>query len=221
MKRTRNLTTLVAALIMAGMLSVAGTAAAATTVPTCYTQNTFGQYFSLRTLLERFAPQWFQITPNRTVTPAPQPSAASAPAAKPPAASAPAAAAGLTAQEQQMLNLVNAERARAGLPALKADPELTKLARLKSQDMIQLNYFSHQSPTYGSPFDMMRRFGITYRTAGENIAGNQSVEAAHRALMNSPGHRANILNRDFTHIGIGIQTGGRYGMMFTQMFVGR
>lgn len=138
-----------------------------------------------------------------------------------PAQPAPAQpASGLTAQEQQMLSLINRERQKAGLSPLQADPQLTKVARLKSQDMIQNRYFSHQSPTYGSPFDMLRRFGISYRTAGENIAGNRSVEAAHAALMNSPGHRANILNRSFTQIGIGIQTGGQYGSMFTQLFKG-
>lgn len=131
------------------------------------------------------------------------------------------AATGLTAEEQQMLNLVNQERTRRGLPALKADLALTKVARLKSQDMIAKNYFSHQSPTYGSPFDMMKRFGITYRTAGENIAGNGSVTGAHTSLMNSSGHRANILGSQFTHVGIGIVNGGSYGKMFTQMFVGR
>ena len=99
--------------------------------------------------------------------------------------------------------------------------ELTRLARLKSQDMINLNYFAHQSPTYGSPFDMMKAAGVTYRYAGENLAGAPTVEQAHTGLMNSPGHRANILNPNFTHIGIGAITGGRYGMMFTQMFVGR
>jgi uncharacterized YkwD family protein len=128
---------------------------------------------------------------------------------------------GLTADEQQMLNLVNSERAKAGLSALKADLALTKVARLKSQDMINRNYFSHQSPTYGSPFEMMKTYGISYNTAGENIAGNSSVSAAHTALMNSAGHRANILKSTFTHVGIGIVKGGQYGMMFTQMFVGR
>ncbi|WP_374711603.1 CAP domain-containing protein [Symbiobacterium terraclitae] len=132
-----------------------------------------------------------------------------------------AAVSGLTAAEQQMLNLVNQERAKAGLKPLQADLQLTRLARMKSQDMINRNYFSHNSPTYGSPFDMMKAYGVTYRTAGENIAGNQSVQAAHNALMNSPGHRANILNAQYTHIGIGIVEGGPYGMMFTQMFVGR
>lgn len=153
---------------------------------------------------------------------APVAQAAPAPAAKAPAPAAAApATSGLTAEEQQMLNLVNGERAKAGLPAFKADLELTKLARMKSQDMINRNYFSHQSPTYGSPFDMMAKYGVTYRTAGENIAGNGSVSGAHTSLMNSPGHRANILKRDFNTVGIGIVKGGQYGMMFTQMFVGR
>src|SRR5690606_24855176 len=127
----------------------------------------------------------------------------------------------LTAEEKQMLDLVNAARQQAGLQPLAADPELVKLARLKSRDMIENNYFSHDSPVYGSPFDMMKQFGISYRSAGENIACNQSVQAAHEALMNSPGHRANILNASFTHIGIGIVDGGPCGKMFTQMFIGK
>jgi uncharacterized YkwD family protein len=99
--------------------------------------------------------------------------------------------------------------------------ELTKIARIKSQDMINNNYFSHNSPKYGSPFDMMKAFGINYVHAGENIAGNQTVQAAHTALMNSPGHRKNILSTDYTHIGIGIQKGGQYGNMFTQDFISK
>ena len=130
-------------------------------------------------------------------------------------------ASGLTTQEQQMLNLVNQERARRGIPALKADLQLTRAARIKSQDMISKRYFSHNSPTYGSPFQMLQRFGISYRTAGENIAGNSTVSGGHTALMNSTGHRANILSRSFTHVGIGIVDGGQYGKMFTQLFVGR
>jgi uncharacterized YkwD family protein len=127
---------------------------------------------------------------------------------------------GLTAEEQQMVNLVNAERAKAGLKPLAVDMHLVKLARMKSQDMINKNYFSHQSPTYGSPFDMMKREGITYRTAGENLAGASTVTRAHDLLMQSSGHRKNILNPAFTHIGIGIVKGGPYGTMFTQMFIG-
>ncbi|WP_216828304.1 CAP domain-containing protein [Alkalihalobacterium elongatum] len=127
---------------------------------------------------------------------------------------------GITAEEQEMVDLVNAERAKVGLPALKVNTELTNVARVKAQDMIDNNYFSHQSPKYGSPFDMLQHYGVSYRTAGENLAGNQSVEAAHRALMNSDGHRANILNSHYTEVGIGIINGGPYGKMFVQMFKG-
>lgn len=99
--------------------------------------------------------------------------------------------------------------------------DLVRIARLKSTDMIQKNYFDHTSPTYGSPFDMMNKAGIAYRTAGENLAGASTVTIAHTNLMNSPGHRANILNPAFTEIGIGIIDGGPYGKMFTQEFIGK
>lgn len=127
----------------------------------------------------------------------------------------------LTAPEQQMLKLINDARAQNNLAPLKVDMNLTNVARIKAQDMIDNNYFSHNSPKYGNPFDMMKSFGIKYIQAGENIAGNQSVENAENALMNSPGHRKNILSPDFTHIGIGIQKGGPYGNMFSQMFISK
>lgn len=127
----------------------------------------------------------------------------------------------LSSVEQQMIKLVNEARAQNNLPALKADVPLANVARTKSQDMIDNNYFSHNSPKYGSPFDMMKAFGIKYVQAGENLAGNQDVQSAHNALMNSPGHRQNILNPNFTHIGIGAKTGGPYGTMFTQMFISK
>lgn len=120
-----------------------------------------------------------------------------------------------------MVDLVNAERSRAGLPALQVDPVLVGLARLKSEDMVAKGYFGHISPTYGSPFAMMDQAGVRYRYAGENLAGAPTVDVAHRALMNSPGHRANILNPHFTHVGIGIARGGPYGYMYTQMFTGQ
>jgi len=154
-----------------------------------------------------------------------QPQPAAPPASPAPVASPPAPAQGtgvvLSAAEQQMLDLLNGERVAAGLRPLQADPELTRLARLKSQDMITLNYFDHQSPTYGSPFEMMRAAGVTFRLAGENLAGAGTVTAAHTALMNSPGHRANILNPGYTHIGIGAGASARFGLVFTQLFVGR
>lgn len=132
-----------------------------------------------------------------------------------------ASSSSLSAAEQQMVDLVNKARAENNLPALKVDIALANVARTKSQDMIDNSYFSHNSPTYGSPFDMMKSFSIRYIKAGENIAGNQTVQAAHDALMKSPGHRANILNSDYTHIGIGIVEGGSYGNMFTQMFISK
>ncbi len=126
---------------------------------------------------------------------------------------------GLSAEEQQMVNLVNGERQKRGLASLKVDLELARVARFKSQDMVSNNYFSHQSPTYGSPFEMMRKFGLSFTAAAENIACNQSVSTAHQALMNSQGHRDNILNSDYTYIGIGIVNGGACGKMFTQQFI--
>lgn len=121
--------------------------------------------------------------------------------------------------EQQMLTLINAERAKEGLKPLQMDQRLVELARMKSQDMIEKNYFSHTSPTYGDPFQMMQDYGIQYWMAGENLAGNPSLTGAHQALMNSPGHRANILKSEFSHVGIGVVRGGPYGMMITQMFI--
>ncbi len=126
----------------------------------------------------------------------------------------------ITAQERLMVQLVNGERAKLGLRPLEVDMRLTVLARRKSQDMIDKGYFSHTSPTYGSPFDMMDKAGITYRFAGENLAGAHTVNVAHEALMQSDGHRRNILNPDFDRVGIGIVPGGPYGLMVTQMFTG-
>lgn len=125
----------------------------------------------------------------------------------------------LSADELQMFDLVNEERKQRGLNELKIHEDLVNLARLKSRDMIDLGYFSHQSPTYGSPFDMMRNAGVAFSYAGENLAGASTVSRAHTSLMNSPGHRANILNENYTHVGIGIVDGGPYGKMYTQMFI--
>jgi uncharacterized YkwD family protein len=127
----------------------------------------------------------------------------------------------LTDAEQQMLKLVNDARVQNNLQPLKVDMQLCNIARIKSQDMIDNNYFSHNSPKYGSPFDMMKSFGVGFVQAGENIAGNQNVQNAENALMNSPGHRKNILSPNFTHIGIGIRAGGPYGSMFTQEFISK
>lgn len=128
---------------------------------------------------------------------------------------------GLISTEEQMFNLVNQEREKNNLPLLEIDLELTRVARIKSQDMVDQNYFSHYSPTYGSPFEMLDSFGIKYLHAGENLAGNSSVENAHTSLMNSSGHRKNILSPDYTHIGIGVKPSDEYGQIFTQLFISK
>ena len=120
--------------------------------------------------------------------------------------------------EQQVVTLVNAERAKYGLAALTLDETLCGCARVKSQDMHDQGYFSHTSPTYGSPFDMMRAFGVSYRTAGENIAmGYATPAAVVEAWMNSEGHRANILSANYTTLGVGYVEDGGY---WTQWFIG-
>jgi len=119
----------------------------------------------------------------------------------------------------QVLNLVNKERQKQNLSPLKLDSELTKVAQLKSEDMKNKNYFDHTSPTYGSPFDMMKKFGINYKYAGENIAkGQKTAEAVVNAWMNSEGHRKNILNKNFTDMGLGYLKSGST-TYWTQMFI--
>lgn len=129
--------------------------------------------------------------------------------------------AALTADEQEVFNLINQQRANNGLPALKIDGEVQRVARIKAQDMVNNNYFSHTSPTYGSPFDMLKSFKVSYNTAGENIAGNSSNSAAVTAWMNSSGHKANILNSSFNYTGIGVVNGSKYGKIYVQMFIGK
>lgn len=122
------------------------------------------------------------------------------------------------AYEKEVVRLVNEIRVKNGLKTLTENWELSRMARYKSQDMHDLKYFSHTTPTYGSPFDMMKSFGFTYRTAGENIAmGYKTPQAVVDAWMNSPGHRANILNASYTQIGVGYVASGSY---WTQEFIG-
>ena len=121
--------------------------------------------------------------------------------------------------ERQMFDLVNEERAAVGLRALTWDDRLLPVARQHSEEMFRLKYFAHQSPVSGSPFDRLKAAGITYSRAGENLAYAQSVSVAHRGLMQSEGHRENILRPEFTRIAIGVISAGPYGRMFTQLFV--
>jgi len=124
----------------------------------------------------------------------------------------------VSSYESEVVRLVNQHRAQNGLPPLTANWELSRVARYKSQDMADNRYFSHTSPTYGTPFQMIRAFGISFRTAGENIAyGQKTPQTVVNAWMNSSGHRANILNGSYTQIGVGYVANGNY---WTQMFIG-
>ena len=121
------------------------------------------------------------------------------------------------AYENEVIRLVNEIRRERGLNELKIDWELSRVARYKSEDMRSRGYFAHNSPTYGTPFQMMKSFGISYRSAAENIArGYPSPKVVVDGWMNSSGHRANILNPTFTHIGVGYVSDGSY---WTQMFI--
>lgn len=124
--------------------------------------------------------------------------------------------------QKEVVRLVNVERAKLGLAQLSLNAKLSNVATLKSQDMINKNYFSHTSPTYGSPFEMMKKFNISYKTAGENIAKGQKTPAqVVNAWMNSQGHRENILNKNYTEIGIGVAKDAKGTLYWTQMFIGK
>ena len=127
----------------------------------------------------------------------------------------------MTADEKEVFDLINKQRTQNGLSALKLDTETLRVARIKAQDMVDNNYFSHNSPTYGTPFQMLNSFKISYKTAGENIAGNSSNSAAVTAWMNSSGHKANILNSSFNYTGIGVVKGSKYGKIYVQLFLGK
>lgn len=128
---------------------------------------------------------------------------------------------GISEEEQLLLNLINKEREEAGAEALKIDMQLMEVTRLKAKEMVEKNYFSHQSPIHGSPFDMMRKHQIDFKSAGENIAGNKTIEGAVKAWMKSEGHKKNILNDKFSFTGIGIVDSPAYGKVIVQHFIGK
>lgn len=159
-------------------------------------------------------PAWFAQFYN--TTPAPQPEK---PAQNPPAPTPAPNAYALTAAEQYVLDAINKERTSRGLAALQLDPELVKLARQKSQDFIDNNYFAHSSPVLGSAYDMMRKAGIKYNYAGENLAKTTSAANAVTLFMNSNTHRKTLLNPNFSRTGVGVVQVGRQ-IYVTQMFIG-
>ncbi|TCW36083.1 putative YkwD family protein [Thermohydrogenium kirishiense] len=127
---------------------------------------------------------------------------------------------GLSAEEKQLVDLINKERTSRGLSPLTIDENLSKVAHIKAEDMKGNNYFSHTSPTYGSPFDMIKQFGISYNAAAENIAENSDVVSAHYALMNSSGHRDNILNPYFNKVGVGVVSNSTdNGVIVVEMYI--
>lgn len=126
---------------------------------------------------------------------------------------------GITADEAKAFQLLNADRAANGLPALKLNTSLVNLARNYGQDMINRKYFSHYNPEGQSPFDRMQQAGISYRAAGENLAINTNVTAAEKAFMNSSGHRANILNPNYNEVGVGVRTSPSGSVYVVQEFI--
>ena len=129
-------------------------------------------------------------------------------------------ASSLKSLEDEVARLVNVERANRGLPALTINWQLSRVARYKSQDMIDKKYFAHNSPTYGSPFNMIENFGIKFSSASENIAYGQKTPAeVMRTWMNSPGHRSNILAANVTQIGVGAAKAANGTLYWTQMFI--
>lgn len=181
-----------------------------------YTSNYYAFHFApLKYLYSRY--RYAQPQPVPLPVPTPKPVPVPAPQPQPQTENYQ-----LHRYEQKVVDLVNAERAKAGLKPLILDMQLARVARLKAEDMRDNNYFSHVSPTYGSFFTMLQKFGITYRTAGENIAaGYQTPEAVVAAWMGSPGHRNNILNPNFTSIGVGYTMGGSYRNYWVQLFIGK
>ena len=127
----------------------------------------------------------------------------------------------MNADEKEVFDLINKQRINNGLTALKVDNEVQRVARIKAEDMVQNNYFAHESPTYGTPFNMLNSFKISYKSAGENIAANSSNSGAVNAWMNSSGHKANILSSKYNYTGIGVVSSPKYGKIYVQMFIGK
>ena len=127
----------------------------------------------------------------------------------------------MSESETKLLNLINEERKKNNLSELQIDEELQNIARLKAQDLVENNYFSHISPSFGTPFEMLKNNGINYKTASENIAGNSSLEGAVSSWMNSEDHKKNILSNEFNYTGLAVVDSLAYGNIVVEFFVGR
>lgn len=125
----------------------------------------------------------------------------------------------LSDDEKNVLELVNSVRSEAGVGKVTYNEELAKVASDKAKDMVENGYFSHQSKTYGTPFEMMRSYGISFKAAAENIAGNKTVERAFYSWMASDSHKENILNPDYDEMGVGVCISPVYGKVIVQMFI--
>lgn len=126
----------------------------------------------------------------------------------------------LSEEEQEVLNLINEQRKQYGLSELKAYGELQRVAKLKAEDIVNNKYFSHTSPNFGTPFEMLQEEGVTYKFAGENLAGNETGAKAVNAWMNSPAHKDNILDEDYEYTGIAVVDSEVYGKVYVQLFMG-
>lgn len=126
----------------------------------------------------------------------------------------------LTEEENTLLSLINAERQKNNLPEFEVDEKLQNVARLKAEDLVQNNYFSHISPTYGTPFEMLKSYSIDYKTASENIAGNSSISNALDSWMSSDSHKENILSNEYNYTGIAVVDSIAYGKIIVELFVG-
>ncbi|HWR45005.1 CAP domain-containing protein [Sporomusa sp.] len=160
-------------------------------------------------------------TPSTTTPVTPATKTPATPSTTTPSTSNSGSTSGLTADEAKAFQLLNADRAANGLPALKANMSLVRLAENYGQDMINRKFFSHYNPEGQSPFDRMKQAGISYRYAGENLAINSNVTTAENAFMNSSGHRANILNSNYTEVGVGVRYDSAGSAYVVQEFISK
>ena len=180
--------------------------------------NSGGNVISLKNILNQPTSIPVTVTPPTTITTTPPAVTTTTSSTAPTLPGIPAVTA-LTADEQLMVDMINQERIAAGVNPVKLDLRLASVGRAKANDLKANNYFDHTSPIYGSPWAMMQQVGLTVQWAGENIAGNNSVSGAMAALMQDPGHRANILDPRFTDVGVGIAYGSAYGNLYVQEFL--